>query len=290
MTRKGWSVVVLICTIVIALQQTVQAQTDPNAGILPFSTHVSGQYDTLDPSSGNIMLTIPVISKAGKIPFGFNLIGNFHAFVDSRSGVWWLSDAYGSPTLMGVPSGGLGQGILGYSTTSYDCDHSNTKDQTTASNFVVSDVTGAQHAITNSYTVDYGACGVVSNPSSGMTGDGSGYTVVANPNGANTTFTVYDRSGNQVSAALYSTAGSLKDPDGVQMSSSMQLNGNMATTTYTDTLGQTVLIATNGVNRSVAGGGPSSPDITTVRLKVEQNQLVAGIEQTGTGVGCAKCP
>lgn len=264
MTCKGWSVVVLICTIVIALQQTVQAQTDPSAGILPFSTHVVGQYDTFDPSSGNIMLTIPIVNKTGKMPFVFNLIGNFHAFVGA-GGAWFVPGG-GVDVLNGVASGGFGAGTLNDNTTSYDCNNSHTNNQTTASNFTVSDATGAQHAINLNYTVNYGACGFGQSMSSATTLDGSGYTVVATPNGTNPpNFAVYDRSGNQVTGAPPgSTAGRVTDPDGVQMSWSLQYGGNgMITTTYTDTLGQTVLIATYAGCRSVACGGPNLPDTYT---------------------------
>lgn len=119
MHRNAGCFILLLVAIIWATSPLIYAQTDPNAGILPFSTHVSGQYDTFDPSSGNIMLTIPVLSKTGKVPFGFNLIGNFHAYINPSNGRWWLTDAYGSHTLSGVPSGGLGQGILNSSTTSY---------------------------------------------------------------------------------------------------------------------------------------------------------------------------
>jgi hypothetical protein len=78
-TKAGWSAMLLIAAL-CGTSQLIYGQTDPNAGILPFSTHLFGQYDTFDPSSGNIMLTIPIVNKTGKMPFVFNLIGNFRAW------------------------------------------------------------------------------------------------------------------------------------------------------------------------------------------------------------------
>jgi len=258
-TKAGWSAMLLIAAL-CGTSQLIYGQTDPNAGILPFSTHLFGQYDTFDPSSGNIMLTIPIVNKTGKMPFVFNLIGNFRAW-RGAGGSWFVPNV-ATNALNGSASGGFGAGTLNYSTTSYDCNNSNTQNQTTASNFTVSDATGAQHGA--DFSVDYGACGFVAS-GTGATSDGSGYTIVATANGTNTpNFTVYDRSGNQVTAPLGSTSGRVTDPDGVQMSWSLQYNANgTATKTYTDTLGQTVLIATYATCRLVACGAPSLPDTYT---------------------------
>lgn len=59
---SGKSALILILTIFGVLVCTGGAQVDPNAGILPFSTHVGGQYDMIDPATGNILLTIPIIN------------------------------------------------------------------------------------------------------------------------------------------------------------------------------------------------------------------------------------
>ena len=56
------------------------AQTDPAAGILPFSTHVGGTYDSIDLATSAILIDIPVRAKVGKIPLNFSLVANNHIF------------------------------------------------------------------------------------------------------------------------------------------------------------------------------------------------------------------
>jgi len=74
---------VLSATFLIA---AASAQTDPAGGILPFSTHVGGQYDSIDLASSNVTLNIPVRSKAGKIPFTFSLVANSHFSISRCAG------------------------------------------------------------------------------------------------------------------------------------------------------------------------------------------------------------
>jgi hypothetical protein len=72
----------------------VFAQTDPAAGIPPFSTQVGGTYDLVNPATGNILLTIPVRSKIGKTPFSIKLVGNSHASVTTNGAgkaQWFVS-------------------------------------------------------------------------------------------------------------------------------------------------------------------------------------------------------
>jgi hypothetical protein len=57
------------------------SQTDPAAGINPFSTQVSGPIDSVDIATGNIMIKIPVRTKSGAIPFSFVLVSNSHASI-----------------------------------------------------------------------------------------------------------------------------------------------------------------------------------------------------------------
>src|ERR1700679_1209656 len=85
------------------------AQPDPVAGVLPFSTHQVGNYDSIDASSGNIMITIPILQRAGKHPFTFQLIGNFHAYVYGFPGVWVIPNGtlLGTGGIKGVDSGNL---------------------------------------------------------------------------------------------------------------------------------------------------------------------------------------
>lgn len=50
------------------------AQTDPAAGILPFSTQVGGPIDSIDLATSNITLQIPIRSKAGKDQKKFGIL------------------------------------------------------------------------------------------------------------------------------------------------------------------------------------------------------------------------
>ena len=61
---------------VLSLAGPGLAQTDPAAGILPFSTLAGGQYDSIDLATSNILIIIPIRSKAGTIPLNFNLTEN----------------------------------------------------------------------------------------------------------------------------------------------------------------------------------------------------------------------
>ena len=58
----------------------IAAQSDPAAGILPFSTHVGGPIDSVDLATGSILFKIPVRSKVGAIPFNYPIEGNNHAY------------------------------------------------------------------------------------------------------------------------------------------------------------------------------------------------------------------
>jgi len=219
MSRKAsWSVAVLMCTIILAAPQLIQAQGDPAAGIQPFSVQAGGQYDAIDPGSGNIMLTIPVLNKEGKIPFSFNLVGNFHAFVNTANSTWVVPfpgganglGIPGSGGLNGMPSGGL-LSYLNYTSAWSDCNGSGGANQLQETNFVFTDSTGASHPIDQRLILSIGTC--INSGGTAQAIDGSGYslTVTTTP-----TFVVHDRSGNTVS--LTSNFGTqVSDPDGVGM-------------------------------------------------------------------------
>src|SRR5208282_694186 len=111
-----------------------------------------------------------------------------------------------------------------------------TYSQASSYNFELKDASGTGHPFLGSFT--YGPCNV----SGGFTAvatDGSGYTLVATPNGeAGPSLVVYDRSGNNVPigspgddglVGRYSYGGQVVDPDGVTMSVySQQVDGQTA--------------------------------------------------------------
>jgi len=235
------------------------AAQDPASGIQRFSTQLGGQYDSIDPATGNIMLTIPVMSKAGKIPFSYNLVGNFHAYVPQYEG--GITPFEVTSEIAGTSPVAFGN--VGYDTTVTDCyeGYNYVGELYTQSGFHTSDATGAGHSF-GSYTFQYGpgvyACGsYASTPVSLPADDGTGYTLLATPTDSNDppTYTVYDRSGNKIGN------GGITDPDGVQITSSGQwVNGSTWAVTYTDTLGLPVLTATAPGTHSYGGPDAGTPD------------------------------
>jgi RHS repeat-associated protein len=273
MSQKSAWVAVLISAIVLTLSQRSQSQTDPNAGILPFSTHLGGQYDSVDTYSGNVTLTIPLMSKTGKIPFYFNLLGNFRTFC-SFSGTpptctWIAGNAFGGG-LRGIAPTSNG---LSYTTTLSNCN--GTQSEKTDSNFAFVDATGAAHPFGLAGPITYGPC-----TGSGIGGnfpatDGSGYVLViavTNP----PVYTTYDRAGNKMASQQ------VTDPDGVSLSSA-NVSGSVV---YTDTLGQPTITASYfGGN----GGSPPPPDTYTYK-DVSGNTQTVTVNYTpytsATNFGC----
>jgi hypothetical protein len=227
-------------------------QSDSALGILPFSTHSGGRYDTFDAATGNITVNIPIVSKAGKIPFVFSLVANFHSTaVQEIAGRYWIgpNPLGGYRVVRGVASS-LGT-VLSYTTTFSNC--LGLQDERNDTNFVLTDATGAGHVLPLS--VSSGPC--FNSGGNTFANDGSGYTLIAPAGGP---YSVRDRSGNQVPLGELSSIpgtgrpnGQFVDPDGV--TTSVSLSGN--TSTYVDTLGQTAMTAV------LAGGGGGSQASTT---------------------------
>jgi len=239
-----------LAAILFFLVGAASAQSDPVAGLIPFSTHVGGPIDSIDLATGNIMLNVPVRSKVGNIPLSFSLIGNFYSA--------WANEPTTQLSLT-MPGG-----TLFYSTMVVgDCYIGSYEYEVyEASGFSVVDSTGAGHSF-GGVEVQYGAC-LTWGQQIATTVDGSGYTLII-PEGAGASGpvpSVYDRSGDQVGGGQ----GVLIDPDGVQISTSSQYINNQWVTTTTDTLGQPVLTSTNPSNTQVytyPGEGSGNPPQTT---------------------------
>lgn len=250
------------------LHQGANCQTDPSAGILPFSINTGGQYDSIDPATGNIMVTIPVMSKAGKLSFSFNLVQNFHIYpwAPSCPSCWAWQIPFPGPLtgnnggMNGLPTAGLNSKLY-FTTSNATCNGVN--DEITVTNFVLVDPTGASHPFPSDVT--YGPCG---NSGGGTrpSSDSSGFTLgiaATNP----PQYTLYDRSGNQLVLTAgsfnYLIVSSVVDPDGVSMSMSSQTVNGSIIDTYTDTLGLTAVTATLPVSRDLIDNGSSAPDTYT---------------------------
>jgi RHS repeat-associated protein len=253
---------VLVIVLLFGVRETGIAQTDPNAGILPFSVQLGGPYDFVNPATSAITIIVPVRSKSGKIPFSFSLAANSHAFLTITShGIYWAVDK-GFKQATPFPSAGAPPAIQSF------CNGNTNQPDYTYNNFYVVDQTGATHPLPNG-GIDEIGCNGYPTSRTAMTQDGSGYTlqVSATPP-VGYAAVIYDRSGNNLSTSgtLPCVTNKLADPDGVQVSGSLDCNTNLIT--YTDTLEAPVLKAS--ANSSF---GPS-PNTFTYTDASGNNQTV----------------
>lgn len=284
-------------TLMVGLPQMALCQTggpDPTAGILSFSTHEGGQYDTIDPASGNITISIPIMSKAGKIPFSLSLVGNYHAFAftDPISGLRYyiVPNPYIWGGLRPAASGGLSS-VLNYWLIGSLCN--GYYSQYNISSLVLTDVTGASHPFAGQIT--YGPCGSSGNGSE-VASDGSGYTLSWSQSGSNPpSFSIEDRSGNTIPIGTTSLlggtpGGQFVDPDNVTMSLSVQTvqNSTASQYTYTDTLGLTAM--TGILPEPRAGSSPNGNSDTYTYTDASGNPQTVYVNYTlyqqATNFGC----
>ncbi len=224
----------------------IAAQSDPAAGILPFSTHVSGPIDSVELATSSIHVTIPVRSKAGQIPFKYAVVSNNHAYTYTinvpKQGNETLIEVSGVG--VGEPQGFRGQLSMGaYLRSSPDPNPvpecHNGQDQ--GLYWSVVDSTGAAHSL--GYVVtDVDGCMAL--PQGAVTQDGSGYTVNFTTEQSGN---IYDKAGNLV-------GGAITDPDGNQIVWSS--SGN-----YNDTLVPSgTPYALNETSWQLGNSSPPSPD------------------------------
>jgi len=199
---------------------------DPGAGLLPFSTQVGGANESVDLATSNVFVTIPLRSKAGKVPFELSLSGNFHPWIGSiQDGQQWNVTA----GLTGGPSGLLG-GRLSYTIKdNQGCSPYVDSEETV---YGIVDGTGALHSApatihSNSH------CGATSATVNAKDDSGLSAYVTYGSYG----YTLYDRSGNVLTINSTTHNQTLTDPDLTTMQqvfTSWPLVGS-----YTDTLAQT---------------------------------------------------
>jgi RHS repeat-associated protein len=225
------------------------AQTDPAAGILPFSTQVGGPIDSVDLATGSITLQIPIRSKAGKVPFSFDLVGGSHAFpilatILGHDAFYWSVNS----GVIGVPfAASLGVTVPVAFASNQTCGQRQGVSVWSISNVV--DATGAAHPLPTTEMWDTDLC-YPPETKSFMTTDGSGYTVSGTVSNGAFSYTLYDSAGNTVAGTT------LTDPDGTTMSGPAPHNSG----TYTDTLGATVITST--INSRNGGAGPDTYEYT----------------------------
>ena len=242
------------------------SQTDPAAGIKPFSSQIGGPYDSVDLATGSIMLDIPVRRKNEKIPFSYGLLGSTHAYTYINPNLpnhplTWATSNHSPTTFVLLGAESLIGTAFTSSTRTITCG-SDTKDTENYA-FAVLDTSGVFHPLPASIKVDNDHCDPL--PVTGVTSDGSGYTLQI----TSTAFTLWDRSGR-----TFTNGVGVTDPDGVKESGSG---------TYTDSLNTNVLTATynggsNGASDTYTylGGDGSSSDGITVQYSPYHTKTAFG--------------
>jgi hypothetical protein len=229
---------------IFALLTVAVAQSDPAAGIQPFSTQVGGPIDSVDLASSNILIKIPVRSKAGAMPFSFALISNSHAYKgpSGPGGTFQLVD-FG---FSGLPAGVSGSRLT-HSGTTFQC-------QGNADNlyqdFAVVDATGGAHLLDPNLMTD-GNYKCYALPQGAKTQDGSGYTVNFTTAIAGD---IYDKSGKKVSGFVTSdpdsntiafSAGSYTDTLNTVAMTVVSQTGSWDKYEYQDSAGTTQIVQVN---------------------------------------------
>src|SRR5579863_866792 len=257
------NVSLLGCAFCLFLIGTAYSQSDPAAGIQPFSTQVGGPYDSIDLATSNIALNIPLRSKIGKIPFNYNLAGNSHM------GWVWVNQTrellVGGTSLLGAPfAADLGVNIVyTENNNSGNCGDGNVNAQIDIT--AVVDATGAAHGmLPNTLGLIVDSC-LGTTHGSAVTDDGSGYTVTVqgyqSQGAGEFTVYVYDKSGNQWSWQNFGVT----DPDGTTINQGLGSNGGVQ---ITDTLGAAAMTyletkGSQGDTYTYAGGDGQNHTITT---------------------------
>src|ERR1700678_341445 len=268
----------------LAIPISLIAQTDPAAGILPFSTQAVGIYESVDLATSNINLTIPIRQKTGKIPLSFTLGGNSHAYIYQPAIEY-------SPTAWGVNSG---LGLQALAALAGPAESSN-KDVTCSggahrighwsSYYSVVDPTGANHRLPLFDVWEGLPAGCEAAPPTTTTIDGSGYTVVPTAYTSNSLvyygFTVYDKFNN--ASGYFATPGIVvQDSDGADISVSSSCTDSTCVFTYTDTLGATALTLTS----NISSGSSSEYQYTDASGNTQTFQLNYSSYTQQTVFGC----
>ena len=196
-----------------------------NPGTPSWSAYDSHQVDTINLQNLNIVMNVPIMSKAGAIPFSENLAGG-DSYVYAAAGNMY-------PGIMAQPLAGTVNGVLGWTGTfaapaltlnAVLCPNGTTY-TTEYVNWYIQFADGTQHWLPGGDYTDSAGCWKASFTDQVI--DGTGYTLSVTGNTINS---IYGRSGTNIGT----TGLSITDPNG----SSIKWDGNV---TFTDTLGLTAL-------------------------------------------------
>src|SRR3989441_234654 len=242
--------IAVVLAVLVVLVGSAQAPAQVATGTPPFGSF-SGGPDVVNNANLNVHVSIPVRVKAGRgIPFTYTL--------SYDSSVWFPVGVSGSQVWTPVTNWGwraITEAAVGY--ISYDTKTRACRDQygelyqgIVYKNWAYYDSFGVKHGFILSLDDEQSLCYPATLEGTVLATDGSGYTLsafsYASPPGGDITA----RSGDNINAPLQSGSGSgtAYDTNGNWINAST-LSG---TTTFTDTLGTTVL--------TVSGlGTPTSP-------------------------------
>ncbi len=204
-------------------------------GILPYNSYSSYKYDTIANSNLNLIVSIPVRSKAGITPFKAALVVNSDVALTMDG-----NNVYSSPYLRLQIAG---TGASTYHSQMVHCPFPDNNISTQLNQgFKFTDSTGALHSFP---TIYFDSAGCLGNNDSEQSTDGTGLNAYATTNSDGTIkdFIVLDHDNNSIDSA----AGLLVDKNGniITFTSTGIVNGQ-ATGYYTDTLGSNVLSVSLG--------------------------------------------
>jgi hypothetical protein len=281
--RLAWLLMAVLLSASVAPAQQVVT------GLPPFSSSTPSTFDTVNNANLNVLFSIPVVNKAGRgMAFLYSLVYN-----SSMYSKW---NSIGNLVWTPVPGWGWGgessatTGSMQYSETQGECSHSGQVyywynyvfGPYTDPNGTLHEFSGPVSTWTSSIPCGSGAPFTYSTTLT----DGSGYTIKVT---ASPSATVYPPSGLTIAPPMgINYPGSVSDTNG----NSISFATSSGTTTFTDTLGATVLTASGSgttsspIDYSYAGGsGQVSVQVNYAAYTVQTNFGCSGIGEYGPTQG-----
>jgi RHS repeat-associated protein len=251
----------VLCALLVLLSLVSYLQSQVATGVLPYNSYGGGPFDTVNLGNLNVHFSVPVLHKVGRgMPFAYDLNYDssiYRPVVSNGTTSWQPVTNIGNiASYWGWQ--GLGPVFSPYATYSVtyftnSCGQygQNTYTEWQFSNFVYYDASGTGHGAGAGGTyIDSGACGGYGPPSGPhpagvntvFAGDGSAYAVNFSVNAGSLSGNIQTRDGTTITAPWLTAP-----PTGSSPYSAVDDNGNTISFnngTYTDTLGQAILIAT----------------------------------------------
>ncbi len=259
----------VLCTLLVLLSFVPYSLSQIAIGILPFNSYGGGPFDTVNLGNLNVHFSVPVLHKAGRgTPFAYDLNydSSIYRPVVSNGTTSWqpvttignIASYWGWQGLGPVFSPYATYSVT-YFTNSCGVNGQNTYQEWQFSNFVYYDATGTGHPAggTGGTYIDSAACGGYGPPNgpnpagvnTGKATDGSGYVVNFSVNAGSLSGNIQSKDGTTIGAPWLTSP-----PTGSSPYTAYDRNGNkisFSNGTYTDTLGQAVLVATGAAPNTV---------------------------------------